>query len=151
VVAVLVMSALWLKERTERTAREKADQFMGQFRSTFFCSEVRFSPWFRDDSGKLRGPSWVVFYDSYEFLVDFPPAIHISLLGKVTAAHNIAPGVENMVGLPDDVREREQTLVILNRLEEEQLQAKPDSTLENIRRLRAKILSTKEDAPQNAK
>lgn len=109
-VATVAMGLLWLKELSQRLARDKADRFAGPFLTIYTCTNMRLTPWFTDLNGRLHGPTWWAVYDSDWFLVDFPPQIGVSLFGPVTVAYNL--GTNDWLSLSEDDRYRQQWQVV---------------------------------------
>ena len=109
-MAIVALTALWLKELTQRLARDRADAFMGPLLTVYTCTHMRLAPWFVDArDGRLHGPTWLLSYDSDLFLVDWPPVIGVSPFRAVTIAWN-AGDTNSMVNLSDDTRRQNQWL-----------------------------------------
>ena len=108
----VVLALLWLKEWNQRAARESADRFMGLFVTQFHCVNMKLYPWSKDSSGKLHGPTWIATYDSYFFLVDFPPEIHVNLLGQVIDGCNLK-GMDDWVRLSEEERLKAQMDILV--------------------------------------
>ena len=103
----IALIGLWLKELSQRLAREEADLFMGPFLTEYTCNGIRFMPFYHEGDGKgggrWFGPAWCVSYDSHKFLVDFPPQVNVVPFGGVRSVYNLKD-FNSLIGLSYDAR-----------------------------------------------
>jgi hypothetical protein len=110
-VAAIALGLLWLKELSQRLARERADSFMGPLLTVYTCTSMRLTPWFTDAARKTHGLTWFASYDSHLYLVDFPPQIAVSVFGSVMGAYGVGKR-NDWLTLTEEDRDREQWLLV---------------------------------------
>ena len=110
-ILILAIFVMWLKEYSQRLAREKADNFLGPFRTQLTCIEMRLRPWSVNTAGRLTGPTWVVRYVSDLTMIDFPPEIRVTVFGDVSEVSTLN-GLYELIGLPDEVRYHRELMLL---------------------------------------
>ncbi len=105
ILAFATLTTLWLKELSQRHARQVADNFMSPSleRVGFFYQS--FWPFFRDADGHLCGPGWYVSYSSH-FCLSEPLSIYVDLLGRVRTTS--MRDFTELISMPEDQRMKRQ-------------------------------------------
>ena len=102
VVALVVLSGLWLKELTERRARYAADMFMGQTLTRLGWEHDTFIPVFWHDlKGAWHWPGWYISYSTF-FAIGEPLSIYVDVFGRVRTANMQV--FADMVEMPEKQR-----------------------------------------------
>ena len=107
VLVLAVVTALWLKEWTQRRARESADQFMGPLLGELAPFNIRFAPFLRGPDQRLRGPRWIFAYDSYFDMIGLAPHVDVDLFGRIREFSNLIDA-EKLLRLSDEDRLNQQ-------------------------------------------
>ena len=115
VCAVAVLALAWLKELSQRLAREEADSFMGPLLNELTYDDMRFTPFMIETrtEGKSvwSGPQWCVEYDSHKALISDRPEICVFPFGKIRAIFNLRDS-DKLLGLSQEERYLAQSLMI---------------------------------------
>ena len=107
VCAVAVLALAWLKELSQRLAREEADSFMGPLLHELTYDDMRFTPFRIEASTEGKsvwsGPQWCVEYDSHKALISDRPEICVFPFGKIRAIFNLRDS-DKLLGLSQEER-----------------------------------------------
>lgn len=101
---VLALVFMWLKEVTERRARQSADQFLGPaLEALDWCGDYFVPMW--NLEGKRHWFRWEM---EYEYRIGFgePVSVEVDLFGNICDAGN--PTLRSWISLPEIERRKEQ-------------------------------------------